>query len=559
VVRTLLETKNNGKDDLDMKRAAQDAVKRKIESVKTIDVQTGIVLVDLLSKAGEFLQNRPDASECPVCLQPVIGPELAQTIQKQLGQMAELKALAEEWTKAGIAVQTATEGTRKNYTNLIDKVFDLARAVEDLTAEQKGTWTFDKSTFPHLFAWTRGLSKEVIAETDKYVEDVRPLVSALQTKYDALNKQAIQLNGIKRDYDTCVRAKKEAERAFAVRKVLEDMLKIVRKERLAFIQNILDGIADECDRLYAAVHPGEKLGSVRFALDEEKKGSLLQTGQFEGHKDVAPQAYFSDSHLDTLAFCFFLAVTKQTVGTNTAIIIDDVFTSVDLNHIKRILDLLLDEAKTFSQVFLATHQRRWLDLFQTQQAPINAACLIQLREWSLATGICGDDVKPYLDELRASLAKPSLNRRDVGSLSGFLIESTLGEMTKLLGCTIKRNPRDKYTGYDLLSSITKAAKTLKVKKTRTGADTASIVSDGPPSLHQLVTDLHKTLDDVRNTVGDHFNWDSADIGNPTVRQFGENTEAMCRMLLCDTCGGMAVKDKKTHLECRCGGLLICTA
>jgi hypothetical protein len=430
--------------------------------------------------------------------------------------------------------------------------------VEGLTPEQRGDWLFDKPAYPNLFGWTRALGKEVIAEADKYMEIVQPLVSALQTKHDALNKQAIQLSGIKRDYDTCSRAKKEAERAFAVRKVLEDMLKVVRKKRIAFIQCILDGIADECDRLYAAVHPGEKLGGVRFALDEEKKGSLLQTGQFEGHNDVAPQAYFSDSHLDTLAFCFFLAVTKQTIGTNTAIIIDDVFTSVDLNHIKRILNLLLDESKTFSQVILATHQRRWLDLFQSQQAPINDACVVQLREWSLAIGICGDEVKSYLDELKASLVCPSLNRRDVGSLSGFLVESTLGEMTKHLGCTVKRNHRDKYTAFDLLCSMTTPAKTLKVKKRPTPADAAIVVSDGPPSLHQLVTDVRKTLDDVRNTVGVHFNWDAADIENSTVREFGEKTEAMCRMLFCDNCGGMAVKDKKTHLECRCGGLLICT-
>lgn len=558
-VGTLQETRKASQDDLDSKRTALDVVKKKIDAAKSLDAQTGIILVDLLNKAGEFLQKRPEAPECPVCLQPVIGPQLAEAIQKRLGEMAELKTLADEWTKAGNAVQTATESTRKGYIILIDRIFDLAKKVEELTPEQRGDWPFDKSAYLNLFAWTRVLSKEVIAEADKYVEVVQPLISALQTKHDALSKQTIQLSGIKRDNDTCVRAKKEAERAFAVRAVLADMLKVIRKERIAFIQNILDGIADECDRLYAEIHPGEKLGGVRFALDEEKKGSLLQTGQFEGHKEIAPQAYFSDSHLDTLAFCFFLAVTKQTVGTDTAIIIDDVFTSVDLNHIKRILTLLLDEAKTFSQVILATHQRRWLDLFKTQQAPINSACVIQLRDWSLDTGICGDDVKPYMDELRASLASTSLNRRDVGSLSGFLIESTLGEMTKLLGCTIKRNLRDKYTGYDLLSSITKQAKTLRVTKKQTGADATTVVSDGPPSLHQLVTDLHKTLDEVRNTVGDHFNWDAADIPNPTVRQFGENTEAMCRMLLCDGCGGMAVKDKKSHLECGCGRLLIGTA
>jgi len=553
---TLLEAKTNSQEDLDAKRAAQQAVKLKIDTAKTIDKQTGITLVDLLTKAGEFLQERPDAAECPVCLQPVTGPELAKEIQARLSQMTELKALADAWAQAEKAVLAATENTRRSYINLIDKVFEVANKVESIAPDQKGKWTLDKAEYGNLFAWTRKLGKDVIAEADRYMDLVRPLVADLETKHDILNKQAIQLSGIKRDYDTCERAKKEAERAFAVRKILEEMLKVVRRERITFTQGILDGIADECDRLYSTIHPGEKLGGVRYALDQEKKGSLHQTGQFEGHKDVAPQAYFSDSHLDTLAFCFFLAVTKRTVGGDSAVIIDDVFTSVDLNHIKRILSTLLDEAKHFSQVILATHQRRWLDLFLTQQAPTASVCIVQLRPWSLETGICGDDVRPYLDELHASLAKAPMNRREVASLSGFLIESILGEMTKYLGCSIKRNPKDKYSAWDLVTSMAKPAKTIKVEKAQAGVGTAIVVSEGPPPFQELIAALTTTLNDVRNTVGDHFNWDAAEIPDATVREFGEKTQAMCRILLCDRCGGMATKDKQTHLQCTCGNLRI---
>jgi hypothetical protein len=428
--------------------------------------------------------------------------------------------------------------------------------VKAINIESVTKWLQGQSEYPELRAWEKKLTKEIIAEADGYMNSVPALIEDIQKQSDALTNQLAQLNAIKRDYKSCIEAKKEAEKSLAVRKTLEQMLKVVRAKRIAYTQDFLDDVADECDRLYAQIHPDEQLGSVRFSLDQEKKGSLLQSGRFEGHDGVVPQAYFSDSHLDSLAFCFFLAVAKKSTQGNTTIIVDDVFTSVDLPHIKRILSLLIDELENYNQIILATHQRRWLDLFLTNQAPASKACVIQLRPWSMTTGVCGDSVATYLSELETCLAAKPIKRRDISTLSGFLIESVLGEMTKYLNCSVKRNPRDKYTGYDLLCGMTKACKKLKVLKRIDGSPDLVMISDGPLAIGTLVADLTTTLNDVRNTVGDHFNWDAADIDDAGVTTFGQNTLALARMFVCDGCGGMAVRDKVTHLECGCARLRI---
>ncbi len=555
-VLTLNEAKNVSQKDIENKRQALNVIMKKIEKAGTIDTKTGIVLVELLTQASKYLVRVPTNNECPVCLRPTVSEDLAKDINERLVKMSSLKNLADEWTTANEAIATATETTCRCYTNLIDKVYDLTVKVRDLDSKHKGTWELDKVRYSNLLGWSQDLSKEVIAETDVFIKNIEPLVTDLHTRHETLNKQVVQLSTIKRDHDTCLRTKKEVTREIAICTTLEKMLAIVRRERITFTQIILDDIADICDEMYARIHPGESLGGVRFALDHEKKGSLLQTGHFEGHKEIAPQAYFSDSHLDTLAFCFFVAVTKQTKGHDAILVIDDVFTSVDMNHIKRILALLLDEADNFHQVILATHQRRWLDLFLTEQAPKNKACIIELREWALATGICGDEVRPYLDDLQLSLAAPKLNRREASSLSGFMIEGVLGEMTKYLKCSIKRNPKDKYTANDLLCSMTTPAKKIKILYASTKEADPVLISDGPPSLHQIVSDLRVTLDDVRNTVGDHFNWDAADITNETIRQFGNNVVAMCQILVCKSCGGMAIRDKTAFLTCGCEQLQI---
>jgi energy-coupling factor transporter ATP-binding protein EcfA2 len=553
---TLQDQKNKDQEGLNEKRKNRDAVKAQIDDTGPLDSQTGIVLVDLLNQASKYLGSVETTEACPVCQQPVDGEQLGRDITTRLQQMATLKDLAEAWAKAQQDVATAEKQTANIYVSLIDTVVELDKQLKAIDIEAVTKWTQGQPEYTELRTWAKKLSKEIIAEADQYMKSIPSLIESIQKQSDTLTNQLAQLNAIKRDYQSCIDAKKEATKALAVRKLLEQMHKVVRATRIAYTQDFLDDVADECDRLYSCIHPDEQLGNVRFSLDQEKKGSLLQSGRFEGHDDVSPQAYFSDSHLDTLAFCFFLAVAKKATGGNTTVIVDDVFTSVDLAHIKRILGVLMDELGSYNQIILATHQRRWLDLFLTNQAPANKACVIQLRPWSVATGVCGDSVATYLSELEACLAAKPMKRRDIGSLSGFLIESLLGEMTKYLNCSVKRNSRDKYTGYDLLCGMTKASKKMKVLKSSDGDAELAVVSEGPPALPTIITDITTTLNDVRNTVGDHFNWDAAEIDDKVVTTFGANTLALARMLVCDHCGGMAVRDKVTHLECRCAKLRI---
>ena len=57
----------------------------------------------------------------------------------------------------------------------------------------------------------------------------------------------------------------------------------------------------------------------------------------------------------------------------------------------------------------------------------------------------------------------------------------------------------------------------------------------------VVTELKELQPDGRNTVGDHFNWDAADISDQRVVRFGEATLELANLLICEACGGMAVR------------------
>ncbi len=166
---------------------------------------------------------------------------------------------------------------------------------------------------------------------------------------------------------------------------LEMLLDIVSGRRKGFVEASLNAISSEVDRMYGRVHPDEGLGGLRFFLKAHTSGSLEYAGRFLHEEDVPPQAYYSESHLDTLGICVFLALARQTAGHRTTVALDDVFTAVDAAHLDRMLRMLQDESGAFLRIIATTHYAAWRDHFRRHPTP--QVQLIELEPWHARDGI----------------------------------------------------------------------------------------------------------------------------------------------------------------------------
>jgi hypothetical protein len=164
---------------------------------------------------------------------------------------------------------------------------------------------------------------------------------------------------------------------------LESVLTVVSEERKRYAEDILETVADDVGRLYASIHPDEPLGRVHFALKRQASSSIDLDAGFQDRDDLPPQAYYSESHLDTLGICVFLSLAKRFATDRSIVILDDVVTSVDEPHVDRFMEMLLCEARHFSHLIVATHDRAWLERFRGSPA----IGVIELGEWTLADGV----------------------------------------------------------------------------------------------------------------------------------------------------------------------------
>ena len=110
------------------------------------------------------------------------------------------------------------------------------------------------------------------------------------------------------------------------------------------------------------MHLGEKVENIEIKTTEKEDELTGITIEFKffDKSSSPPQKYLSESHLNSLGISFFLTSVKAFNKKNQFFILDDIISSFDLNHRKRLSDLLLEKFSDY-QVFILTHERNWFD------------------------------------------------------------------------------------------------------------------------------------------------------------------------------------------------------
>src|SRR5262245_3191855 len=517
--------------DASLKNTQVAEARRAADAAAGIGASEAMQFIELLRDASGYLDaspGAPDGAACPVCEQPVVAEDLRLRIDARLASMTALGELRDELEAANRAHQNAVVIVERDRGRMLEAARSLAEAVRSADESIPAALPVDET----------GLRK--------LIENVLVTRDALIGRRDEAQKSINQFNSINQFYRRITESEEELREAEALREGLERALEIVRRERIAFVQSALAEVRDEANRLYALIHPDEPLGLDRLLLDENKKGSLLQICSFEGVSDVAPQAYFSESHLDTLGFCLWLAVAKLSSGGDAVVVLDDVFTSVDSVHFTRILDLLMAECENFNQIIITTHSRQWRDRYGAQQSPHDKTAFVELQSWTRERGIRAGKTRVNVEVLLEHLEAASFDRQIVASKAGVLAESLFDWLTQVYECPLPRRRGGNYTLGDLSYGMRRLAKQLVVRRP-VGDGDAEVEEIGLAPFFNAITELTW----IRDQVGAHFNLRGAEVADADVRTFAQNVARLATTLACPRCGGLAQKNKGTHFACGC--------
>ena len=501
---------------------AQDAQKlaqSDLDALKDSVASDYLGVLDLLKAAQGYFHKHPNPTVCPLCesSEKAVGlaDEVSRRIQSQ-GLYGKLELARKTWETKGAVV--------KQVQQRLDDA--QALAVADTTALEaycsSGEIPADiaKPAFPApsdptpwatwITAYQDDRAKWVTASEACITG--KQLISTLRTLLATLE-------------DNECRAKKLE--AFLPR--LKDALTLVERERRRFTDSILSAISTRVGELYEAIHPSEGLNKIVLALDAAKRASLEIATEFGGKKDAPPQAYFSDSHLDTLGLCIFLALAEREVPADKLLVLDDVLGSVDEPHVDRIIEMIYQVSARFRHCVITTHYGPWRHKYRWGWLKNGQCQFVELSRWSLQKGISHTRSIPETARLRALLQDTAPDHQAICAKSGVILEAVLDFLTQLYECSVPRRAGSHYTLGDLLPAVDgKLRKALRVEHRH--EDATGNVTYQARMLEPHLAELAR-IAQVRNVTGCHFNALTFDLLDSDAIAFGTEVLALADALI----------------------------
>lgn len=503
------------RQDLDSRTNDVEGNVAKVESAKNILATTeadlgkaiagalsgGEELTQLLQAAKHFFQSHGDPGTCPLCGSSEFAATLPQSVETRLKSLATVRDALRKRNEA----QEASERANSNALTANRLASDAARALCNACSEE---WPGNLPV-PKLINDIAIKQSRAEPKTDWFLDDLRGLAKAAATVGQSLDtelttrlQRRTQLQTVRdllKQYRHNTQQKIELE---SLLPRLERTHEIIMEERRDFVDNILGRIATRVGELYEEVHTGEGLAKISLQLDPVKRASLDVVSQFPGAIDAPPGAYLSESHLDTLGVCIFLALAELEAPEDTVLVLDDVIASVDEPHVDRIIEMLYGVSKHFAHCILTTHYTPWKEKYRWGFLKKGECDFVELGEWSWVDGIIQAGSTPRVERLRQQLAEPLPEVSEVCASGGVILEALLDFLTLQYGCAVPRR-RTKPTLGDLLPSINKKLRaSLRVEMHE--PPVAAGASAPTVELGTVLNKLDK-LSQLRNIMGCHFN------------------------------------------------------
>jgi len=525
------------KNSKEAAKEADDSARDKLqEEAEKISGQSS-ELLGVLQSAQAFVKKSEDLKECPVCEQSIDQPKLSESIDQRIAAMSALKSA----TSAAARTKRTLTSAEDAYDTVIKSV--ALKAALACTA-------FKEHSLKCLEGFDIDSAALNIPEGEEHpatilrvkplVDKIVDIVAKLDERSDEIQASTTKRNAITTLLEQIEQSEKKQIELDRILKGLTTAHTIVETKRKDFVRAILEDISEEVDRLYKKIHPNESIGGLTLLLKKGVKGSLLLHGDFHTKSKIPPQAYFSESHLDTLGLCIFLALAKK--YETDVVILDDVITSVDSSHLKRIIELIDEESDHFEHVILTTHYRPWRDQYRYHSVANQKLSFVELRFWSLANGINVHTNKLAIEDLESALQPENFDRQVSAQRAGILLESILNTLSTKYGTKVPNKRPPDYTLGELLSSLKKLSKIIKVERFDTEGNLTEEIS---------LEDKFNAVDQmfwIRNKVGAHFNFDGLEVSDHEVMDFGTSTLELVKTIVCPHSGTIPQKRNGSSWE-----------
>jgi hypothetical protein len=175
--------------------------------------------------------------------------------------------------------------------------------------------------------------------------------------------------------------------------------------------------------------------------------------QFLGLADFKdPRAFLSEGHLDSLGLCLFLAAVRIFNPPGSLLVLDDVLTSIDREHRRRVGELLFREFADY-QIVLTTHDEHWHDLLNSSALAWGIQgkwSFVKVESWSVDSGPALSEAHSSWEFVDAHLTEAEY--RELGGPFRLILEDFIKRSAAKLEVKVRFKIDGKFTAGDFVTA-----------------------------------------------------------------------------------------------------------
>lgn len=522
-----------------------DGLAESIEALdREIQHRTEELLTDFLVLGKEAIETA-GLESCPLCEQDIDREELVARLQERIELDSRITAARQLIDERRDELKAQLQALAQPFSlfigewenNIQRELPDIYRQTNGLLTElgerlQQDTIRADETReFRSRLAAGISDHTEIITMIDDLIRD-----AGGGDRRVTITKAASMIETLLTEWPMLLAARLSANAIHVRQRTTASIHGHAVEARKSALRETLGEVSVDANRFYEAIHPGENIGGSTLSIRDAGNSSVELRSRFNGTREH-PLLHYSESHLDTLGLCFFLALRRHEASKNPlfkVLVLDDVMHSVDAAHRVRIAKLIKDEFADH-QVIITTHDDHFFAALRRELGN-NGFSYQRINNWDLERGpVLGDPLTDF-DRIMDPANREQLSTEVLTSTGGRFFEWLLQEVSESLAVAIparfKRN-------HDIGSLWPSCAARLKRQA-------------GYFAEHSAAIDALESNSWVRNACGAHYNETSAPPTPEEARSYAEGLAALYDSLYCGDCREFISRQSDESWQCSGG-------
>jgi len=270
--------------------------------------------------------------------------------------------------------------------------------------------------------------------------------------------------------------------------LIEGVTQSIQKKLEAFekaeVAKLLKSHSDEIRQYYEELNPGETVSFKKIEVSGGQRRQARLVAADSDDKEINPVTIFSEAHINSLSLSIYF---PQRVDRNPVwdvIILDDPVQSMDENHSRSLIEILVKKAsESNKQVIVLTHARNFADDFYYRIKGVKPTTyyeFIDNQKESSTIIIKFGATLTYLDFVRKNRNGSSVMRESAANALRKSIEAVIGEILIANGRTLAQV--EKWTKEGLSQMFDQFERVQKIKPDDV-AKLRSLISEGHGGSH----------------------------------------------------------------------------